>query len=70
MKTMTEYRTLFYEKLGKTDNMDEAFTKAVWVAYLDGVAAGRADNQNSKELEWPNTPLNTSCAIKKHLPSV
>jgi hypothetical protein len=38
MKTMSKYRTLFYEKLAKTDNMDEAFIKAVWVAYLDGFA--------------------------------
>ena len=48
MKSMTEYRTLFYEKLAKTDNMDEAFTKAVWRAYLDGVEAGKIELENVK----------------------
>ena len=41
MKTMTEYRKIFNEKLDKTDNMDEAFTKAVWSGYLDGVEDGK-----------------------------
>ena len=45
MKSMTEYRTLFYEKIAKTDNVDEAFTKAVWKAFCDGFDAGKSDAQ-------------------------
>lgn len=43
---MTEYRKLFNDKLAKTDNFDEAFIKAIWKAYLDGVEAGKSDAQN------------------------
>lgn len=45
MKSMTEYRTLFNEKLDKTDNFDEAFTKAIWVAYSDGAELTKAHPQ-------------------------
>ena len=56
MHTITKYRTLFNEKLAKTDNMDEAFIKAVWIAYLDG-AEGRAFGDPKPVEKDENVPV-------------
>jgi hypothetical protein len=36
MQDMAKYRKLFAAKLLETDDFQQAFTKAVWVAYTDG----------------------------------
>jgi hypothetical protein len=40
MNTVDQFRRVFAEKLQHTSNMDEAFAKAVWVAYTEGLLEG------------------------------
>jgi hypothetical protein len=40
---------MFFEKLKATDDMDEAFTKAVWIAYLDGYADSTKESTDNLE---------------------
>jgi hypothetical protein len=35
-------RELFYKKLQAENDMDKAFVKAVWIAYLKGIEVGKA----------------------------
>lgn len=40
MKTLTDFRDVLAEKLLRTNSLDEAFSKAVWMAYNEGLLAG------------------------------
>lgn len=40
MNDVNEFMTIFHEKLGRTGSFDQAFTKAVWKAWLAGYEAG------------------------------
>lgn len=50
MLDVSELRKAFYEKLAATDSLDAAFTKAVWLAFKAGLAAGA---QRGQELAEP-----------------
>lgn len=41
MVDILELKRIFIEKLSKTGSLDEAFTKAVWIAYSRGVESGK-----------------------------
>jgi hypothetical protein len=50
MIDVQQLREVFQDKLAKTGNLDDAFIKAVWVAYQQGLAdAGIVKNYNSGE---------------------
>lgn len=40
MIEISTLRTVFHEKLAATNSFDAAFTKAVWVAYKEGLKDG------------------------------
>jgi hypothetical protein len=44
MINVSELRKVFKDKLNATDNMDAAFVKAVWVAYLQGLKDAEVNN--------------------------
>lgn len=50
----------FTEKLHKTGSFDEAFTKAVWAAYLHGIEEGRAAEKASRTTENQSFPAKLS----------
>ena len=49
MRTVTKYTMLFFDKLRLTYSWDEAFKKAVWMAYLDGVEDGK---KGIEAIQW------------------
>lgn len=51
MITTETLKKIFNEKLDKTGSMDQAFTKAVWVAYNAGLADGRAEHKPNPTTE-------------------
>ena len=47
MIDVAELRRLYADKLMATGSHDAAFTKAVWVAFKAGIAAGRSEKEVS-----------------------
>lgn len=51
MTLVSELREIFNQKLATTNNMDEAFVKAVWIAYLRGYDDGRKECADARGAE-------------------
>ena len=49
MNSVDEFKEIFYEKLGRTNSLDAAFTKAVWKAWL----AGHATCEKELQMDVP-----------------
>lgn len=45
MLDVDDLKLVFLEKLERTKSLDEAFTKAVWIAYKEGIKAGKEEKE-------------------------
>lgn len=56
MLDVAELREVFAEKLRRTNNMDAAFVKAVWVAYQKGLEDAKPDSKPTNSGEARGAP--------------
>lgn len=45
---LSQFRAVFAAKLSQSNNFDEAFGKAIWMAYNEGLLAGLKDTREDK----------------------
>ena len=48
MTELQTFRQVFADKIAAGGNFDEAFGKAIWMAYNEGVLAGLSDTREDK----------------------
>lgn len=49
MNTLTDFKEVFVEKLKSTGSFEEAFAKAIWIAYNQGLLDGLEDKRANRD---------------------